>query len=322
MDRRQRRRHRPGRARLHLPDRRLRDQLRQPADQLRHPLAGAVRPGHPAARAAGRSTSASRRKCCPACRWRRVRTAIDFKNITDAQNSLRNVDSYNRFDVVSPLDGSVIPVYDVKPEFRGRSPTSTAPATRHEAPATTASTLDFNARLPRGVRVFGGFNLERTLNDTCSAAQRSELARSTATSRTAAFRGRSSSRLRWSYPLPWWGITVSVSLQSLIGYVIGTRGAGLRRLHRRHRLRRPNGQGTYWKVTPTTRYAANCTGPCTPGELVHPAAGGQRPGDSRCRWSRRKPSSCRATTSSTSRSASGSTFGAFRIRRRWTSSTR
>ena len=28
--------------------------------------------------------------------------------------------------------------------------------------------------------------------------------------------------------------------------------------------------GTQWLPTPTTRYAANCTGPCTPGGLVDP----------------------------------------------------
>ena len=53
LDRRQRRRHRPGRARLHLPDRRLRNQLRQPARQLRRALAGAVRSGHQAPLLAG-----------------------------------------------------------------------------------------------------------------------------------------------------------------------------------------------------------------------------------------------------------------------------
>ena len=71
-------------------------------------------------------------------------------------------------------------------------------------------------------------------------------------------------------PLPWYGITVSGTLQSLPGYVLGvdamqygvfTWGTG---------FETPNGQSTYWRVTPTTRYAANCTGACTPGALVNP----------------------------------------------------
>ena len=32
----------------------------------------------------------------------------------------------------------------------------------------------------------------------------------------------------------------------------------------------PSGIGTRWLITPTTRYAANCKGPCTPGALVDP----------------------------------------------------
>ena len=32
----------------------------------------------------------------------------------------------------------------------------------------------------------------------------------------------------------------------------------------------PNGLGTFWQITNATRYAANCTGPCRPGELVMP----------------------------------------------------
>jgi hypothetical protein len=39
----------------------------------------------------------------------------DFRNITVRQNSLRTAASYDEFSVVSPLDGSVIPVWLPKP---------------------------------------------------------------------------------------------------------------------------------------------------------------------------------------------------------------
>ena len=42
---------------------------------------------------------------------------LDFKNITMRTNSLRTASSYDRIDVVSPTDGSVIPTYIVKPAF-------------------------------------------------------------------------------------------------------------------------------------------------------------------------------------------------------------
>ena len=67
-----------------------------------------------------------------------------------------------------------------------------------------------------------------------------------------------------------WGITASASLQSLMGYVVGTRAIPYGVFTFGTGFDVPNGQGTYWLVTPTTRYAANCTGPCRPGELVIP----------------------------------------------------
>ncbi len=99
---------------------------------------------------------------------------IDFKNITVRQNSLLNADSYNQFDVVSPLDGSVIPAWVIKPEFRGQvaNVDSTSDDMKRNY---NGIDINFNARMPRGIRAFGGFNLERTINDICVVGrQRSE----------------------------------------------------------------------------------------------------------------------------------------------------
>ena len=90
-----------------------------------------------------------------------------FTDITERNNVARNSDSYTRVQVVSPIDGSVITVYNVKTEFA-----SAVPERRHQRQdikrVYNGFELGFNARLPRGARVFGGFNLERTLADTCS----------------------------------------------------------------------------------------------------------------------------------------------------------
>ncbi len=51
-----------------------------------------------------------------------------------------------------------------------------------------------------------------------------------------------------SYTLPWYDIQANVALQSYNGLPLFTR----------------------WNLSPTTRYAAGCTGPCRPGELVVP----------------------------------------------------
>ena len=96
-------------------------------------------------------------------------TRSDFRNITVRRNTLRDANSYDRTDVVSPLDGAVVPVYVVKPVFANQTANldATSPDMKRWY---NGVDLSFNARLPRGVRAFGGFNLERSLNDTCVAA--------------------------------------------------------------------------------------------------------------------------------------------------------
>lgn len=190
-----------------------------------------------------------------------------FTDITERNNVLRNRNSYNPVQIVSPLDGSVITMYDVKPEFR--SAVQNVDASDSDIKRVyNGFELGFNARLPRGARVFGGFNLEKTLSDTCSA-------------------GTDPNFLnycdQWDSGIPWakqfklagtvpikWGVTASMSLQSLMGYVIGTRSIPYGVFTFGTGFETPMGQGTFYQVTPTTRYAANCTGPCRPGELVVP----------------------------------------------------
>jgi hypothetical protein len=194
---------------------------------------------------------------------------IGFKNLTVRQNSLLNADSYNRFDVVSPLDGSVIPAWVLKPEFSNRVANidSTSDDMKRNY---NGLDINFNARMPRGVRAFGGFNLERTINDVCVSAA-SDPNRSL-------YCNQADSDIPWQkqfkatvvYPIKW-GLQVSGSWQSLNGYLAGSAAQAYGGFTAGTGFDRPNGQATYWQVTSTTRYAANCTGPCTPNGLVLPA---------------------------------------------------
>ena len=72
------------------------------------------------------------------------------------------------------------------------------------------------------------------------------------------------------YPLPWYGISFSMAYQNLNGYLIGTAAQAYGGFTAGTGFDNPRGQGTFWQVTPTTRYAANCTGPCRPNEIVIP----------------------------------------------------
>ena len=191
-----------------------------------------------------------------------------FSDITERNNIARTHDSYTPVPVVSPIDGRVITAYNVKTEFRSaiqNEDNSDSDIKRHYH----GFELGFNARLPRGARVFGGFNLERTLSNTCTVGTDPNFLN---------FCDQWESGIPWSkqfklagtYPLPWWGITASASLQSLMGYVVGTRSIPYGVFTFGTGFDVPSGEGTYWNITPQTRYATNCQAPCRPGELVIP----------------------------------------------------
>ena len=96
--------------------------------------------------------------------------------------------------------------------------------------------MSFNARMRGGVRAFGGFSIERQSTTCACRPPAIRTAASTATRARAAFRGRSSSRPRSSIRCPG-AIQFSVRLPGPERLPVGHGGAGLRRLHRRHRLR-------------------------------------------------------------------------------------
>jgi hypothetical protein len=73
-----------------------------------------------------------------------------------------------------------------------------------------------------------------------------------------------------TYPLVW-GVQISGAFQSLAGRALGgyiTTPVNLINGPGYGDVGTP--AGTSWLITRTTRYAANCTGPCRPGELVAP----------------------------------------------------
>jgi hypothetical protein len=194
----------------------------------------------------------------------------DFRNITVRQNTLRTAASYDEFTVASPTDGSSIQVWLPKPGVA--SQVANVDSTSDDMKRSyNGFDFSYNARMLGGVRAFGGFSLERTLNDVCVSAS-SDPNRSL-------YCDQSESGIPWQkqfkttvvYPLPWYGISVSAALQSLNGYVLGSAAQAYGGFTAGTGFDRPNGLGTAWLVTPTLRYAANCTGACTPGALVLPA---------------------------------------------------
>jgi hypothetical protein len=82
---------------------------------------------------------------------------------------------------------------------------------------------------------------------------------------------RTQLKLSGSYPLPY-GVQISASFQSIPGYQLGclTTTCNVPSPTILPSVITPAGLGTVWLISPTTRYAANCLGPCTPGALVIP----------------------------------------------------
>jgi hypothetical protein len=187
-----------------------------------------------------------------------------FHNLPLQTNRLQSFSDYTLVNVVSPLDGSVIPMYNV----------SRAALTRIDNVVTTDDSqrewyngyeISFSARLAHGATLFGGTTSERMLWTLCNEqANPNNLLYCDARNSNIPF--RTQLKLSGSYPLPY-GLTMSGSFQSIPGYLLGTNIPSPTALPS---VTTPAGVGTFWLVSPSTRYAPDCKGPCTPGALVIP----------------------------------------------------
>jgi carboxypeptidase family protein len=151
------------------------------------------------------------------------------------QNNGWKPSDYTIVNVVSPLDGQILPVYNLNPALRANVDRTDYNSTDSDLRSRTYNGIQvgFNARLA-GANFFGGWTMDRII-DTCDQSQLDmpflhEI------------------KLAGSYTLPWYGIQTNVAFQSYTGQPLFTR----------------------WNISPTTRYAADCVGPCRPGELVVP----------------------------------------------------
>ncbi len=192
-----------------------------------------------------------------------------FHDLLVRDNLLRTFDDYRSVDVVSPLDGEVFKAYTVATTAQlARVQDFDTNAGSDRDQTYTGFDLTFNARLPRGGTVFGGYTMERTLRVTCDEPDNPNNLRFCDDGEND-IPFQKQFKFAGTYPLIW-GIQVSASFQSLNGRATG----GYTTLN--NKIAGPgygdvgSPVGTGWFITPATRYAANCTGPCRPGELVIP----------------------------------------------------
>ena len=193
----------------------------------------------------------------------------DFKDLIARNNMARTASDYTKVTVYSPIDGAPLDYYNVsQAKLQAvQNVDSNDPNLKRNY---NGIELNVNARLPRGVRIFGGTSTERIITNTCSAAGHDPNVLLFCNGSNNGIPWVTNLKLSGVYPLPWYGISVSGALQALAGQPLGltplqygvfTAGTG---------FDRPSGLGTYWQVTPSMNYAANCQGACTPGARVIP----------------------------------------------------
>ena len=171
----------------------------------------------------------------------------NFYDLRANQNILHSFADYTPVQIASPMDGSIVTMYNVSAAKQNLVYNVLSPRPDRSR-WNNSFDVGFNARLARGARIFGGLLVHRTLEVFCDIEDNPNL---------LLYCDQSANDIPWlnqfkvagTVPLPA-GFVVSAALQSYSRYL----SAG----------------GTVWQITPTTRYAADCLGPCRPGQLVNP----------------------------------------------------
>jgi hypothetical protein len=204
----------------------------------------------------------------------------DYENLRRRDNVLQSFSDYAPFTLFSPIDGSPITYNNVTVAARTRVNAVDTTASSDRTLAYNGFEYSFNARLPKGLTMFGGGMSERTIGNVCDEKWNPNLLLYCDQSKSG-IPFRTQFKIAGTVPLKY-GIAVSVSFQSLPGYRYGTAAlnidtgivAGPSGQPGATSLATPNGAGTVWLITQATRYTV-CPGSsasqgCVVGALVDP----------------------------------------------------
>ncbi len=193
----------------------------------------------------------------------------DFKNLIARNNVARSASDYTPVTVYNPIDGAPFTYYNVSSAKLAavQNVDSNDPNLQRWY---NGVELNFNTRLPGGARMFGGMSTERTITNSCSAATNDPNLLLFCDGSQNNIPWQTSFKLAGTYPLPWYGITVSGAIQALAGLPIGTAPLQYGVFTAGTGFATPNGVSTNYLVSSTTVYSATCKGGCTPGAKVIP----------------------------------------------------
>ena len=168
-------------------------------------------------------------------------------NTRRTDNLLVGLNDYTAVPAVNPLTGETYELYNLNVAKRGQVDNVDVNSTDPDLRNRTYQGFEFGgtARIGRG-NFFGGWTLDRITNVTCDSRTDPNTFRH-CDQAALGMPFRHEFKLAGSYTVRY-GVQVNLAFQSY---------AGLE-------------QGVNWVISPTTRYAADCPGPCTPGALVIP----------------------------------------------------
>jgi hypothetical protein len=180
--------------------------------------------------------------------------------------------SYRPVTVFSPVDGSSITMYDVVSPAVQQAVANVDSNDPNIRQHYNAFEFNFNARLPHGLTFFGGTATERSIANVCSSAVTNPNFLLYCDQTRSGIPWRTQFKVSGTYPLPWLGIQVSGALQALPGYILGTQALAQGGTGSPSTL--PDGAGTIFTVTPSTRYTvcpgASAQNGCVVGAPVIP----------------------------------------------------
>ena len=171
----------------------------------------------------------------------------DVYNQLLTTNTLLSLDDYTAIDVVNPLNGEVFTAYNLHPAKQGLVDQIDVNSPDRDKRRQTYNgvELGLNGRL-HNATFFGGWTFDRTTAVTCDSTDNPNSFRFCDES-ALDMPLRHEFKVAGSYLFPY-DLQVNLGLQSYAGAELATN----------------------WSIGRSTRYAAGCLGPCTPGALVIP----------------------------------------------------
>jgi hypothetical protein len=192
----------------------------------------------------------------------------DSFNFTKSVNGPFGPEDYTIVNVISPLDGSIIPAYNLDVAKRGLIDRVDVNSTDRDLRSFTYDGVELGAAARIGnATLFGGWTIDKTVLNHCDELENWGNLSGViygASGQNSSGNGPKSDyhfcnqsalglpfqhevKVSGSYRLPW-DVQVNLAYQSYPGPELPTR----------------------WSIGRATRYAAGCAGPCTPGALVIP----------------------------------------------------